>query len=94
VPGDEDENVQEGVAAPPDGTLALEGQDTVTPGGTETLRLTVPENPKRLESVIVPLVEVPDRKEIVEPDILKSVMVTGRTAELVSDPLVPVIVTL
>ncbi len=56
VPPDEALNEQRELADPPDATEMLDGpQDTVSPvdGLIDSDRLTVPENPPRLDAVIV-----------------------------------------
>jgi hypothetical protein len=78
----------------PEVRFVLGGQETETVVGVDTMRFTVPENPKRLVRLMVPLVEVPVGNETeAGPDMLKSVIVTLRITEWLSDPLVPFMVT-
>lgn len=78
---------QETVVVLPDARFALDGQDTATADGAETLRPTGPDRPERLARVTVP---VPDGavNETGDAEILKSSIVTARTIEWLSDPLV------
>ena len=71
---------------PPEVRVALDGQEAVTAEGAETLRLTGPDRPERLARFRVP---VPDGavNETDDAEMLKSVIVTGRMIEWLSDPL-------
>jgi len=93
VPGDVEEYTHVVVDVPPGGKLTLAGQDTATPVGAVTLRLTGPDRPKRLVSVTVPVVEEFDEMETEDAEILKSMMVTTSITEWLREPLVPLIVT-
>lgn len=58
------------------------------------MRLILPEKPEMLDRLIDSVLEAPALKDIEEgPDMLKSVMVTLRLTEWLSEPLVPVIFT-
>jgi len=78
---------------PPEVRVALDGQEAVTAEGAETLRLTGPDRPERLARFRVP---VPDGavNETDDAEMLKSVIVTGRMIEWLSDPLLAENVTL
>jgi hypothetical protein len=76
----------------PDTRLALDGQEATTAEGAETLRLTAPDRPERLARVRVPFPEGAVN-ETDDAEMLKSLIVTGRTTEWLSDPLVAVNVT-
>ncbi len=80
------------MAVPPGDTLALEGHEAANAGGTETARLTGPERPERLVRVTVPF-PVGAVNEICGAETLKSIIVTGRMIEWLSEPLVAVKVT-
>lgn len=66
-------------AVPPAETLALDGHDTARAEGDVELRLMIPENPNRLETVIASVPEEPALKDTdTGPLMVKSVMVTLR----------------
>ncbi len=60
------ENVQETLTVPPDGIVALEGQEIVTPEGAAALKFTTPANPWRLVSVTVPVADEPALTETLD----------------------------
>ena len=82
----------ETVVVLPGARFALDGQKAATAEGADTLRLTGPDRPEGLVRVTVPLPEGAV-KETEEAEMLKSVIVTGRMTEWLSDPLVAVKVT-
>lgn len=96
VPTVEDENVHDAIELPPEYTVMLAGQDTVSPDGVEDgVRLTVPVNPYRLLRVIPALVEPPAVTGTEDgAEMLKSWTVIGTLTEFVEDPLVPMKVSL
>lgn len=73
--------------------MAVDGQEAVRADGEETLRLAVPDKPERLARARVPF---PDGavNEAGDAEMPKSMSVTGRTTEWLSDPLVAENVTL
>jgi hypothetical protein len=77
----------ETVVVLPDTRFVLDGQEATTAEGAETLRLIDPDRPARLVRVTVPLPEGAVN-ETGDAEMLKSVIVTGRTIEWLSDPLV------
>jgi len=77
---------------PLDARLALDGHEAATAEGAETLRLTGPDRPERLARVTVPFSEGAV-KEMDDAEMLKSVIVTERMIEWLSDPLVAANVT-
>jgi hypothetical protein len=76
----------------PDTRFALDGQEATTAECAETLRLTTPARPERLARVREPFPEGAVN-ETDDAEMLKSMIVTGRTTEWLSDPLVAVNVT-
>jgi len=76
----------------PGARFALDGQEAATAEGEETLRLTGPDRPERLARLTVPFPEGAV-KETEDAEMLKSMIVTGRMTEWLSDPLVAVKVT-
>ena len=93
-PGVEELKVHAAPVTLPEIRLVFDGQETETVVGVDTARFTVPEKPKRLARLMVPLAGVPVGNETeAGPDMLKSVIVTLRMTEWLSDPLVPFVVT-
>lgn len=78
---------QETVEVLPGARFALDGHETVTVEGAETLRFTEPDRPERLVRVMVPLPEGAVN-ETGDAEMLKSMSVTERMIEWLSDPLV------
>ena len=93
VPGVDEANVHDAVDVPPDDSVTLEGHVPVSPEGVETLRLMGPDSPKRLVRVTVLVPEEPVLKDTEVAERLKSMTVAPRDTEWLSEPLVPVIVT-
>ena len=93
VPGVEEANEQITVEVPSEARVTLVGHDRERAAGDATLRFMLPAKPARLENVRPSTSEEPALKAIDEgPAILKSVMFTASLTELLSEPLVPVIV--
>jgi hypothetical protein len=61
--------------------LTLDGHDAVTAEGDDTDRLMVPERPKRLETVAVPVAEDPVGNDTTGALIAKSVTLTFKITE-------------
>jgi len=78
---------QETIVVLPDTRITADGQDTATAEGADTPRLTTPDRPDRLVRVTEPF---PDGavNETDDAEMLKSMIVTGRITEWLSDPLV------
>ncbi len=77
-----------------DARITFAGQDDKRDGEDVSVRFILPEKPERLDRLIDSVLEVPALKDIEEgPNMLKSVMVTLRLTEWLSEPLVPVIFT-
>ena len=93
VPGDVAVKVHVAADVPPAVRVTLGAHDAVSPEDAEVPRLTGPDNPKRLAMLTVLLPDAPAVNETESAEMLKSMTVTGRRIELVSEPLVPVIVT-
>jgi hypothetical protein len=93
VPADVATKVHVAADVPPAVRVTLGVQDDVSPDVDETPRLTGPDNPKRLVRLTVLLPDPPAVNEMDGAEMLKSMTVTGRTIELVSEPLVPVMFT-
>ena len=74
--------------------ITFVGQDDKRDGEDVSVRFILPEKPETLDRLIDSVLEAPALKDIEEgPDMLKSVMVTLRLTEWLSEPLVPVIFT-
>jgi hypothetical protein len=86
-PGTVDLKEQETVVVLPGARFALDGQETVTVDGAETLRITGPDRPERLVRLTVPFPEGAVN-ETGDAEMLKSMSVTERMIEWLSDPLV------
>jgi hypothetical protein len=76
----------------PDARFALDGHEATTAEGTATLRVIDPERPERLARVKEPLPEGAVN-ETDDAEIVKSMIVTGRTIEWLRGPLVALNVT-
>jgi len=83
----------ETVVVLPETRFALDGQEAATAEGAETPRLTGPDRPERLASDMVPFPEGAVN-ETDDAEMLKSVIVTRRMIEWLSDPLLAENVTL
>jgi len=79
--------------AVPDVRFGVDGQETLTVDGAETLRFTGPDRPERLVRATVPFPEGAVN-ETDDAEMLKSMSVTERMIEWLSDPLVAENVTL
>jgi len=85
---------QSTVAVLLDARITFAGQDDKRDGEDVSVRFILPEKPERVDRLIDSVLEAPALKDIEEgPDMLKSVMVTLRLTEWLSEPLVPVIFT-
>jgi hypothetical protein len=92
-PGIEELKVQDAATVPPDDRLTLTGQVVETAEGGGAVRLIVPESPKRLVIVMIPVVEDPVGNETAAAFIAKSVTLTFRVTEWVKEPIDPVMET-
>ena len=92
-PGIEELKVQDAATVPPAARLTLARQVVETAEGGGAVRLMVPESPKRLVIVMIPVVEDPVWKETAAAFIAKSVTLTLRVTEWVNEPMDPVIET-
>ncbi len=93
MPGVVAAKVHDPLEVPPEDSVTLGEHEAESPEGDDTARLTGPDRPKRLAMLTVLVPEDPAVNETDPAVMLKSITVTGRAIESLSEPLVPVMVT-